>query len=93
MIKSLILENLNIYFKISIYLINMKAANRMEWHNNYIEELRDIYDIIIKNLRSNYKNNTPDELNHDYMFHMLSIMIFNRSSQQLSEYTKNSLKD
>ena len=67
----------------------MKANNREEWHNNYIEELKDIYDIIIENMYTYYKDDTPVNLDTTSLFHVLSVMMYKKSSRYLSEYTKS----
>lgn len=63
--------------------------NREIWHDNYINELIDMY-IILKNIL--IRNYPKLEINDEYMFHHFSRLIYHISSKELSEYTISGLK-
>ena len=67
----------------------MYTEDREIWHNIYIHELKDMFDIIITNVLRQYPNT---QFKVDKAFHNFSRLIFHCSSKILSSYTKSSLK-
>ena len=65
------------------------STDRELWHNLYIYELKELFDILVENVLKKY----PDtKFNTAKAFHHFSRLIFHCSSKILSKYTKSSLK-
>ena len=63
----------------------MTPNNREEWHNAYIHELKDLYEIFLKNL---YQAYPKLEINHELAFHNFSRLVYHSLSCFISQYTK-----
>ena len=63
----------------------MTTDHRKDWHNAYIHELKDLYEIFLRNFYSVYPNL---KINHERSFHNFSRLIFHTSSGFISQYTK-----
>lgn len=66
----------------------MSDDNREKWHNAYIEELKDLYVIVMSIIEKDYKLPYLDE---SVAFHNFSRLAYNDSSKFISEYTKSSI--
>jgi hypothetical protein len=59
-----------------------KNANRYEWHNTYIRQLIDIYNIIKEVINERYPHNKI-KWDNEKIFHNLSRVIYHCSSKKL----------
>ena len=60
-----------------------KNANRFEWHNTYIRQLIDIYNIIKEVINERYPHNKIKWDNNEKIFHNLSRVMYHCSSKNL----------
>jgi hypothetical protein len=65
-------------------------TTREEWHNAYVEELKDMYDIMMTELLDKFPNT---EIKTHIAFHDFSRLIFHSSSGVITEYTKSLCKE
>jgi hypothetical protein len=66
-------------------IYNTQPDPREKWHNAYIHELLDLYNIFMLHFENAFPNvEVCDEL----AFHQFSRLIFHTSSGYISEYTK-----
>ncbi len=60
-------------------------TDREEWHNAYVEELKDMYNIMMTDLTDKFPHT---EINIEKTFHDFSRLIFHSSSGVISQYTE-----
>lgn len=60
-----------------------RNAVRSEWHESYIHQLIDIYNIINNVMKERYPHNKIKWNSNDKIFHNLSILIYNTSSKHI----------
>lgn len=60
-------------------------CQREQWHNSYIEELKELYYIMINILHAHYPK---IDLDDEVSFHNFSRMVYHCSSKYISPYTK-----
>jgi hypothetical protein len=65
-------------------------TTREEWHNAYVEELKDMYNIMMTELLDKFPNT---EIDTTITFHDFSRMIFHSSSGRITEYTRALCKE
>lgn len=61
-----------------------KAENRFEWHNNYVYELKDLFDIVEKEILRKFPKTN---INTEIAFHNFSRLMYHCSSKDMSDYT------
>lgn len=66
----------------------MSEDDREKWHDAYIEELKELYFIVLNIIEQNYDLPYLDD---SVAFHNFSRLAFNDSSKFISEYTKSSI--
>lgn len=67
-------------------IYNSEPDPREKWHDAYIFELMDLYNIFMKHFTSAYPNVEVDD---ELAFHHFSRLIFHCSSGYISPYTKS----
>lgn len=70
-------------------IYNTQPDPREKWHNAYIHELVDLYDIFMTRFTSTYPDINIDDR---VIFHHFSRLVFHSSSGFISEYTKANSK-
>ena len=65
-------------------------TTREEWHNAYVEELKDMYNIMMTELLREYPKT---DINVAASFHDFSRLIFHCSSGDITQYTKTLSKE
>jgi hypothetical protein len=64
--------------------------DREEWHNAYVEELKDMYNIMMTELIDKFPHTEIDTSN---TFHDFSRLIFHCSSGDITQYTRALCKE
>lgn len=72
----------------SNYIVKPTSRNidRYEWHNSYILNLIDMYNIVINVINDRYPNNKIKWKKNEEIFHNFSRLIYHCSSKHISEY-------
>jgi hypothetical protein len=64
--------------------------DREEWHNAYVEELKDMYNIMMTTLLGEFPKT---EFDTTITFHDFSRLVYHCSSGEISPYTKSSCNE
>ena len=65
-----------------------RNANRYEWHDVYLTQLIDIYNIIQDIINERYSRNKIKWMTNDKIFHNLSLVIYHCSSKYIENESK-----
>lgn len=63
-------------------------ANRHDWHNAYLFQLIDMYNIVINIINYRYPKNKIRWKTNNQIFHNLSRLLYNCSSNYIFKYIK-----
>ena len=63
-----------------------KNSNRYDWHNAYLPQLIAIHKIVINTMNERYPKNKIKWKTNDQIFNNLSRLMYNCSSNYISEY-------
>lgn len=70
--------------------ITSDLPSREDWHNNYLAELIDMFNIVVNCVQTKFPNT---QINISTAFHHFSRLMYASSSGVLSNYTSTSFID
>lgn len=70
--------------------ITSDLPSREDWHNNYLAELIDMFNIVMNCVQTKFPNT---QINISTAFHHFSRLMYASSSGVLSNYTSTSIND